>query len=497
MTIQGAFISAMTSLAARQAAINTISNNIANASTSGYSAEQTNNTAIVYNNQVGGVDSGTVTRVTNATLTAAYNQSTSSQAYSQAMTDVLSDYVSNLNTTSSTDSTTGSTTTSNVLTTSLSNLQSALTSLSSSPGTTTQQTSALTAAQDVVSTINGLSSDISDARKTADSNIATGVTAVNSDLQAIDANEKAIVQAKARGESTAALEDKRDQLVSDISQYLPVKTITQSNGTIALVTDGGTTLYDGTVHELKFTQAGNVSYDTTSGLSQVTMADGSPLQTSQSGSIAANLQLRDSTLLQFGTQLDELTANLVTTFQSNDSTVTAGQAGLFTVAGAAYTTGASTTGLAANLAINASVDPDQGGDVSRIQFGVQATAADLSSAQASDTSIVNAFISGMSSSSGQTYSSASGISATNLVSAGGEIASFQQTLYSTWSSRNDTRSSDLTTAQTSLSNATGVNVDEQMQRLLMVQQTYTASAQVLQAAAKMLETMNTVAAGVL
>jgi len=66
----------------------------------------------------------------------------------------------------------------------------------------------------------------------------------------------------------------------------------------------------------------------------------------------------------------------------------------------------------------------------------------------------------------------------------------QQVALSTWTDNNTTRTQQMQAAQSTLSNATGVNVDDEMQRLLLVQHTYEASAQVLQAAAKMLDALN-------
>ena len=497
MTIQGAFLSSLTSLNAQQAEISNISNNVGNANTSGYSKQLLNETALVFGGQGQGVATGVVQRVANAALTAANNQASGSQAYSQQMTDILKSYTSQI-TAGSTSSSTLDTTTSNVLTQSMTDFQSALTALSASPGDSTAQITAVNAANNLVGAFNSVDSAISTARETADSNVATGVTAVNSALSALKDNDAAIKKAQSLGQSTASLDDTRDQLVASISQYVPVKAL-DNNGSLVLVTDGGTMLFDnGTVHSLSFTATpsipdemrvtGSASAGTTGGLSQVTVG-GQPIQISNNGQIAANLNLRDNVLPQFGDQVDELASNVIQQFQTQDPTVTAGNPkGLFTVNGAAYVAGTTTTpGMAREISVNATVDPSAGGSAYRIQYGANATSA----GQASDTTTLNKMIAGMSTS--QSYTATSGISATDMITATSQIAGSQQSTYATWSSRNDTRTSQSQAAQTALTNGVGVNVDEEMQRLLLVQQTYSASAQVLQAASQMLSTINSVA----
>jgi flagellar hook-associated protein 1 FlgK len=62
----------------------------------------------------------------------------------------------------------------------------------------------------------------------------------------------------------------------------------------------------------------------------------------------------------------------------------------------------------------------------------------------------------------------------------------------TWTDRATTRSSIALQARSDLTNKTAVNVDEELTRLMMVQQTYSASVQIIQAASKMLEELSTI-----
>jgi len=208
------------------------------------------------------------------------------------------------------------------------------------------------------------------------------VATVNQTLDALAQNESSLQTAAASGQSTAAYQDTRDQLIATLSQNLPVK-VFQSGSGIIVTTDQGTTLWDGSEHKLSFTSTQDIPSQLqvtadpangyTGGLSQVTVG-GQPIQMSQSGSIAANLQLRDATLPTFGRQLDQLAANTITAFQQADPTVAAGQTGIFTNNGSPVNPNDPTEipGAATNIAINTSVDPAQGGQAWRMRDGAQA-----------------------------------------------------------------------------------------------------------------------------
>ncbi len=91
----------------------------------------------------------------------------------------------------------------------------------------------------------------------------------------------------------------------------------------------------------------------------------------------------------------------------------------------------------------------------------------------------------------QPYDTTTGVPGSmSLTDAASQISGNQQVALASWTDSNNTRTQQMQVAQTALSNATGVNVDEELQRLLVVQHTYQASAQVLQAAAKMLDVLN-------
>lgn len=486
MSIQSALNTALTSLNVLAQQTNVISNNIANANTTGYVSEDLPQSALVYGGVGAGVTAGQVQRLADESAAASANQANSAQAYSQQMVSVLTNYTNVL----------GQATDSSSLSSELSAFDTALTTLSDTPGDATAQSQAVSAAQTVASTFNGLSNAIQTAREQADQGIASGVNDVNSILGQLSQNEAAMQTASAQGQSTASYQDTQDQLLSQLSNDLPIKVTQDGSNGVMVSTDEGTTLLDGTTtYNLSFTPTSDIpnsmevtadpSAGITGGLSQVTV-NGQPIQMSDSGSIAANLQLRDVTLPAFSNQLDQTAANLITAFQTADPTVSSGQTGLFTAGGSALSSSDPVTGVAGTIEVNPAFVSSEGGQSWMISAGAQAT----SQAGASDNSTVLDYINALS--APETYDTSSGLpSSMSVLDASTQLSGLQQSALTNWTNTNTNNTSQAQAAQTALSNATGVSVDDQMQRLLIVQQTYAASAQVIETASSMLNSFLT------
>jgi flagellar hook-associated protein 1 FlgK len=486
MSIQAALITASSSLDMQQQQADVISGNIANANTPGYVAETLQQLEHLYGNRTG-VEGGTLQRLGNETAEATANQTAGQQSYSQAMVGALTAYTQVLGQPSDSAS----------LPEQFSAFNQALTALSANPADASVQNGAVTAAQGLVGTFHTLSDAVASGREQADQTIAADVTTVNQTLDQLAQNQTALLAASANHQSIATFQDTQDQLLSTLSQYVPVKVFTGSNDSIIVTTDQGTALYDGKVHDLAFTptpsipsqlqQTADPANGYSGGLSAVTV-NGHPIAMSQTGDIAAQLQLRDVTLATFGQQLDQLAGNTITAFQQADPTVSSGQTGIFTDNGAAVdpTNPAQIPGLAASIALNPLVDPAQGGQVANIGNGAQASGP---TAAPGNNSTVVAFIQALN--TAQTYTGSTGLPGSmTLTNAVAQVAGQQQDALTTWTANNTSRTSQAQAAKTALSNATGVNVDAELQRLITVQATYAATTQVIQAITKMLNELN-------
>ncbi|WP_419900170.1 flagellar hook-associated protein FlgK [Roseomonas sp. USHLN139] len=482
MSIQAALSNALSSLAAEQRHAMILANNIANASTPGYVRRDMPRSERLVAGTGSGVDTRVTLRLDDPGLAATSRAADASEAFARTIQAGLEAY----------NATVGQPADARSLSAKLGAFQKAMTTLSSSPDNAVSQSQVLAAAQDLVDTLHNADAAVARARSDADLGIAADVTAVNKSLDSLVDVDRQMALASARGASTAEYEDRRDVILAEIAAKLPIRTFDNGPGNFIVMTDGGNTLYDSTrAHHLSFTTTPFIPAEARhpASLSAVTVEGQGALRISDTGSIAAGLTLRDEILPNFVDMLDQVSARLLDSFQEADATLTGTQAGLFTDMGAANwdSSGgfATFTGLSRRIAINAAVDPDQGGDLWKLRTGMQAATDDL----AADNSYVLATLDAMNVARG--YDSTTGLpSSMTLSQAASQSIGLMQSERAVWTDRATTRASLALEARQDLSNKTGVNVDEELQRLLLVQQTYSASVQIIQAASRMLDELN-------
>lgn len=484
MSLQGAMSTALSSLAAEQRASAVIANNIANAQTPGYVRRELPRSENLVGGRGQGVATGVTQRAADTVLAAASRTADGASAFASRMQQLLGNYTSVI----------GQPADERSLSSRLGALEEAMTALSVTPENAVAQGQALAAAQDLVDSLHAMDTAISTTRTEADLGVSRDVDAVNTALQNLKEVDRQLAQAAARGASTAEYEDKRDSILADVSTKLPIRIYDNGPGRLIVTTDGGNTLYDsGTVHRLDFTHTPSIASDVrfggtapyTAGLSGVTV-DGLALRVSDSGSIGANLAIRDQTMPNFADMLDQVAGRLAQAFQDGDPTVSGTTAGLFTRDGAAtFDPAQPMLGMARTISINAAVDPDQGGAIWRMRDGMGAT----TQGKASSNAVVLGWLDAME--ANRAYDPGTGLPASmGLSQAAAQTVGLMQGERATWADRAATRASIATQASEDLVNKTAVSVDEELQRMMMVQQTYSASVQVIQAAAKMLEELS-------
>lgn len=476
MSISSALNNAASGLAAQTRLAETISNNVANALTTGYARRITELSSVSLNGYGQGVAVAGTTRAVNATLTAERRamdaalgaSSTRSDAYDRILTAIGD---------ASSDSSVASLATS---------LETALMTATASPNSTTALADTVSAAKDFAAAINRVSDETGQLRTDADAEIGRQVTELNDALAKIDALNDKIVTLSASGGDTTSLEDQRAQLIDGISTIVPVKVANRDGGAVAIFTRNGGALLDGRVYGLSFTPAATaVTAGMTvgaglSGLSQdvgamtgpVAVTTGTGAGLFDGGTLGALFELRDSIAPQVQGEMDAYAADLVDRFQSlmPASSLDASGGGLFVDAGGTGTT----TGLAGRLAVNAAVDPSAGGAVWRLRDGLAATAQ----GNVGDGTTLQALSEAMTAArapSGLSSTSASG----SLADFASEITSF----FAARSARSDEDQAYLSSRQATLaeqeSNATGVDTDSELQSLTLVEQAYAANAKVL------------------
>jgi flagellar hook-associated protein 1 FlgK len=284
--------------------------------------------------------------------------------------------------------------------------------------------------------------------------------------------------------------DQRQQLIDKIAEIVPLRQIDRETGRIALISTGGAVLLDGRPALFGFTPVGKITPDMTlesGALSGLTM-NGKPVTFGEGsgkldgGAMAANFRLRDIEAPLQQKRLDAAARDLIARFAdpSVDTTLPAGAPGLFTDAGAAFTA-ATETGLAGRLAVNAAADPAKGGALWRLRDGLGATAEGPPGEAALLTGLrgrLNAYISPASGGFEPGARSFSGL-ASDVLSYVSRARNGAEAEQSYAAARHDSLRADELAA--------GVDTDQQLQSLLLIERAYGANAQVIKTVDSMIK----------
>lgn len=335
-------------LAANQAALNIVSNNVANQNTPGYTRQVVNwesrDSVTIGAYTVGeGVSVGaTGISQRDRVLEQRLQQQVQTQAQSQSLAAALGqiEQVFGLSSTSSSASSTA-------LGSAMDSFFNSLSSLTANPSDSTTRQAVLTAAKNLADAFNSASNQLAGISSDLDKQAASTVDRVNSLTSTIAALNRQIGSTSPDSDA-GVLEDQRQQAIQQLSQYVGLNQITnESNGLTLTTTNGavlvsgsqsyaiGTTLVGGQTHLL----AGANGQDITSGLT--------------GGSLGGILTVRDQMIPAYQSSLDNLAYQLATQVnqvnsQGLDGNGNAGQA-LFSIP-------TSATGAAAQIQL-ATTDP--------------------------------------------------------------------------------------------------------------------------------------------
>jgi flagellar hook-associated protein 1 FlgK len=484
MGLSNAWNVATTSLATNAGLQSIVSCNISNAqNTTGYVSTKVANLVTGSN---GAATIQSVRNLTNATLFNAALSSTSANAAAQA----LSDGVSQLQqTVSDATSTTDSKTAAQSPSTLLQALASALQAYSASPQSDSTGAAVAAAAQNLANGLNSAGDEVQSVRETADQDMVNSVANINKLLLRFQDVNNTIVKGTASGADISDALDQRDSILQNLSNEIGITTTTGSNGSMAIYTDSGATLFDTVPRSVTMTATTTYSALT---VGAAVYVDGVPVtgfnavMPIQSGALAGLSKLRDTVATQYQAQLDSIAGGLVNAFAETDAATGAQAPGLFTYAGATSVPGSSlVSGLAGMIRVSSAVNPTQGGNVELIRDGgingssyVQNT-----SGAAGYSSLIQQDISALG--SPMSFFSAGGLSTSeSLTSYASDSASWLNGQYQSASNDATYQKTLLTQASQALSNATGVNIDDQMSKMLDLENSYQASA-------KLISTINT------
>ena len=473
MSISSAMNNAYSGLSAMSRSAETVSNNVSNALTEGYSRQQVEYTATVLGGRGGGVRIDGITRSEDLVATRlrrnAAAESTSASIKSDALTRIANAL--------------GEPGDSGALAVQYAKFEDALSMAVSAPDSIALQQGILFSAKSLATTFNQISTEVSRVRVDADASIAKDVNTVNAALEKIESLNAEIRNLSMSGRNVSALEDQRQSSVDRVNAIIPIRQAKTDNGEIAIFSNGGEVLLNGTARLLQFSQtqliAPSMSFGSgaLSGLS----IDGRPIETGATGraiaggSLSANFLVRDSIAPEFQTRLDALSVDLIERLQSPlvDSTLSTTDAGLFTDAGGFYSP-INEIGISARITVNTSVDPENGGDIWRLRDGIGAATPGSAGDSAQLIRMVNVL--------GEVRPASANLGLSTAMNGAG----FAEEITSFWSSKSSRaneyqayKQSVHALLRTEELYATGVDTDKEMQSLLVIEQAYAANARVI------------------
>ncbi|WP_299555792.1 flagellar hook-associated protein FlgK [uncultured Tateyamaria sp.] len=481
MSLTSALSSAMSGIRAASRGSEVVSGNIANANTAGY-VRRTLSISSESGGGAVGVRINGVTRHVDQQIINDRRIAGAETGYRSETTAALT-HIENL---IGTPDTPGS------LAARISDFEQSLITASSRPDAAERLTAAVFAAKDLTKSVNSVAQGIQDARSQADHSIDTQVKRLNDALQGVETLNAHIVASNSSGADVAALQDQRQQLIDEISEMVPLRTIPRDRGAVSLYSTGGAILLEGQAVEVGFDAAhlvtpyesledGTLSGLTLNGVSVNTSSTNGRLH---GGTLGAQFEIRDEIAPNAQMQIDALARDLIERFEDStvDPTLAVGDAGLFTDADNPLDP-ASEVGLANRLSLNTLVDPDQGGETWRIRDGLGAAApgdAGDATLLIALTDVLDATRPQASGSFGSSSLNLAGVVASMSSQVGIERLREDQQLSFASAQFSELRQIEL---------ADGVDTDVEIQNLIILEQAYAANARVISTVDEMFDTL--------
>lgn len=369
-------------------------------------------------------------------------------------------------------------------------LRDSLNTFASQPSSIVLAGEVLNSAQAVGDKMNAMSDEVASIRARSEQDIKTSVERINELLLQFKDSNAVVISGLAANRDVSDAQDQRDRILANLSTEIGIVARPQRDGGLAIFTDGGSVLFDREPRAVKFTTSltnapagagGALSID---GVDVTSPGSTMPLR---SGRLAGLFELRDNVALTYQAQIDDAARGLVEAFAERDqgaAPVAPDLPGLFTLTGAAsIPTVPASIGLAGRLRVNPNADPAQGGSLMRIRDG--GVSDPLNPAYNYNTKNLASFsgrIDALSKAleTKRVYDSSTGLE--SLDSPLGQSSSslaWVSTIRRSTSVETDRLATLRDVTNQTLSNATGVNIDDEMAYLLEVERTFQASAKII------------------
>ncbi|WP_231621670.1 flagellar hook-associated protein FlgK [Sphingomonas sp. 37zxx] len=298
--------SAASGLAASQAGLRSVSNNMANVNTPGYARERVTQTTGVTAGLVNGVKIGEPSRIADRFLEATVYR----RGSDMGNTEVMSAYLGRL------QALLGAPGAESGLPARLDSIKASAIAMTGAQGSTQTVAAFAAEVQDTIVTINQLTSDVDSLRLDTQSEISQSVERINTLLQRIDDLNGSVVRLDGNGRSSAGVADQRMSAIEELSGMIGITVREQANGRVSIDTASGVPLLDNRLRQLSMPASVGGDGQTTYPVITVRFADGSTgvgtatgdtiESAAVGGKLGGLLDLRDRVLPRFNEQLGVL-----------------------------------------------------------------------------------------------------------------------------------------------------------------------------------------------
>ncbi len=478
MSINVAMNSAVSGLTAAARGVQVASGNVANAMNEGYAPRSLQLGTAVLGGMGAGVRVLGVERQVDPVLTALVRQAGADRAGAEAGARFWTDF----------ENAVGAPGDPFALAGRVAAFEAALVAAANRPDMDQRLAAVGTAAGAMVQEFDSLQRHVQQARLDADGAIARDVAELNDGLAHLARLNGDIVSMRASGEPPLALMDERQNLITRLSEIVPIREYNSPEGRSILYTDGGQLLLDVTPSVIGFTPStaiepgmtlagGTLSGLTLNGKPVANPGNGGPFG---GGRLAARFDVRDTQGVAAQTALDRMAADLIARFEAPGTDPSApGGPGLFTDQGGPLDP-AAPPGLAGRLALNPLVQPELGGHLWHLREGLGADPAGPRG-PVGDATQINRWIEALQ----RPLAPAPGMAETSF----GDTVGRELSQISLTRQGFEDRASQTSARATELHErvlARGVDTDAEMQRLVLIEQAYAANARLIQVADQML-----------
>jgi flagellar hook-associated protein 1 FlgK len=358
--------------------------------------------------------------------------------------------------------------------------QNSLTTLVNMPSSTGAQSGAVLAAEDLALSIRGAATTLGTTATEVDMEIRYEVADLNQALYQLRELNTQRRDFEPGTMETAQFDGQIDAVLDQIAGIVDIRSTVSSNGTVSIYTVSGAALLEGDLVQ-------DVTFNAGDGTLMAGAQDITPFKDGvrgiQHGSLVGLSELKRDVIPRFQLQLDEYARGMIETFQTADASLAPGQPGLFTDNGIAFDP-LNSVGLASRIKVNQSLTTTGSAEVWRIRDGLGAAAPGA----AADSTQISAFITALSTPVGA--DPGTGIpTLVTLSDFAAEMVTAQASERARAENNFNAASSAAEVVMAARRNAEGVNIDDEMQQLLLIEQSYAANSKILTTVSDMIDTL--------